>query len=149
MILDDQIHEDGYLVKDGVIYYHGKIFLSRSSKLKAKLPRRAYEEFCLSHTYSMRFYNIIMRGYTWKGFEGELHQHLPRCINHVELGKQNDSIKELSHPSLSSYEKGDRSMHHSNCLRRNFGGKYAHVNNVSFDYCLHSFTMYILLTPCN
>ena len=55
MILDDQIHEEGYSVQEGVIYYHGRIFFSRSSNLKEKLLQRAYEEFCFSHTYSMRF----------------------------------------------------------------------------------------------
>lgn len=34
MILDDQLHEEGYLVHEGVIYNHGRIFLFRSSKLK-------------------------------------------------------------------------------------------------------------------
>ena len=86
MILDDQLHEEGYSVQEGVIYYHDSIFLSRASKLKKKLLQRAYEEFLFSHTYSMKFYNIIMRSYTWKGFEGELYQHCQRCINHVELG---------------------------------------------------------------
>ena len=36
MILDDQLHEDGYSIRDGVIYYHGSIFLSIASKLKEK-----------------------------------------------------------------------------------------------------------------
>ena len=60
MILDDQLHEEGYSVQEGVIYDHVRIFLSRASKLKKKLLQRAYEEFFFSHTYSMRFYNIIM-----------------------------------------------------------------------------------------
>ena len=34
MILDDQLHEEGYLVQGGVIYHHGRIFLSISYKLK-------------------------------------------------------------------------------------------------------------------
>ena len=39
-------------------------------------------------------------------------------------------------------------MHHSICLRGDFGEEYAHVNNVSFDYFLHSFTMYMqAITP--
>ena len=37
MILDDQLHEEGYSVIDGVIYYHSRIFLSEASKLKEKL----------------------------------------------------------------------------------------------------------------
>ena len=148
MILDDQIHEEGYSVQEGVIYYHGRIFLSRASKLKENLLQRAYEELCFSHTYSMRLYNIIMRSYTWKGFEGEIYQNFEICMNHVELGQKHNSIKELIQPSLSLFERGDRSMHHSICLRRNFGEEYAHVNNVSFDYCLHYFTMYMqAITP--
>ena len=54
MILDDQLHEEGYSVQEGVIYYHGRIFLSRASKIKEKLLQRAHEEFLFSHTYSMR-----------------------------------------------------------------------------------------------
>ena len=37
MILDDQLLEEGYSVRDGVIYYQSRIFLSRASKLKEKL----------------------------------------------------------------------------------------------------------------
>ena len=58
MILDDQLHEEGYSVQEGFIYYHGRIFLSRASKLKNKLLQRAYEEFFFSHTYSMKAYNV-------------------------------------------------------------------------------------------
>ena len=43
MILDDQLHEEGYLVRDGVIYYHNRIFLSRASKLKEKLLQEAHD----------------------------------------------------------------------------------------------------------
>ena len=71
MILDDQLLEEGYSVKDEVIYYHGRIFLSRESKLKEKLLHVAYEDFLFSHTYSMRAYHTIMEGYTWEGFEEE------------------------------------------------------------------------------
>ena len=63
MILDDQLHEGGYLVQGGVIYHHGRIFLSRVSKPKKKLLQRAYEEFCFSHMHSMEIYNIIMRSF--------------------------------------------------------------------------------------
>ena len=67
MILDDQLHEEGYSIQDEVIYYHGRIFLSRASKLKEKLLQRAYEEFNFSHTYSMKLNNIILRSYYWEG----------------------------------------------------------------------------------
>ena len=96
MILDDQIHEEGYLVQEGVIYYHGRIFLSGASNLKEKLLQRAYEEFFFSHTYSMKAYNTIMERYTWKGFEEELYQHFQRCMKHVELGYQHNSINEVN-----------------------------------------------------
>ena len=85
MILDDQLHEEGYLVHEGVIYHHGRIFLSRASKLKEKLLQRAYKELCFSHTYSMKLNNIILRSYYWEGFEGELYQHCQRCMDHVEM----------------------------------------------------------------
>ena len=37
MILDGMHQEEGYLVQGGVIYYHGKVFLARASKLKRKI----------------------------------------------------------------------------------------------------------------
>ena len=73
MILDDQLDEEGYLVRDEVIYYHGRIFLSRAPKLKEKLLQSDHEYFLFSHTYSMRSYHIIMEGYTWGGFEEEIY----------------------------------------------------------------------------
>ena len=72
MILDDHLHKEGYLVHEGVIYNHGRIFLSRASKLKEKLLQRAYKEFFFSHMYSMRIYNIIMRSFDWEGLKEEL-----------------------------------------------------------------------------
>ena len=144
MILDDQLHEEGYSVQEGVIYYHGRIFLSRASKLKEKSLQRAYEEFFFSHTYSMKAYNTIMESYTWKGFEEELYQHFQRCMCHVELEERHESMKELFQPPLSSFGmRGDTSMHHSICMRRNCGEEYACVSNDSFYYDLYYFTMYV------
>ena len=60
MVLDDLLHDESYSILDGVIYNHGRIFFSRASNLKEKLLQRAYEEFCFSHTFSMKIYNIIM-----------------------------------------------------------------------------------------
>ena len=78
MILNDQLKEEEYSVRDEFIYYHGGIFLSRASKLKEKLLHAAHEGFLFSHTYSMRAYHTIMEGYTWEGFEEEIYQHLRR-----------------------------------------------------------------------
>ena len=70
-------------------------------------------------------------------------------MDHVEMVETHKSMEELSQPPLSSFGmRGDLSMHHSICLRRNFGEEYAHVNNVSFDYCFHYFTMHMqAMTP--
>ena len=73
MILDDQLHEESYLVQGGVIYHYGRIFLSRASKLKHKILQGAYKEFCFSHLYSMRIYNIIMMSFDWEDLEEELY----------------------------------------------------------------------------
>ena len=143
MILDDQLHEDNYLVQEGVIYHHSRIFFSKSSKLKEKLLQGAYEEFCFSHTYSMKIYKIIMRRFYWEGFEGELHQHFQEFMNHVELGQQYDSMKELFQPSLPSFERGERSMHHCICIRRIVGEGHTHVNHVLFSDCIHYFTIFM------
>ena len=41
MILDGMHQEEGYLVQGGFIYYHGKVFLARASKLKQKILQGA------------------------------------------------------------------------------------------------------------
>lgn len=96
MILDDQLHEEGYLVRDGVINYHGRIFLPRASKLKGKLLQAVHEDFLFSHTYSMRAYHTIMEGYFWEGFEEEIYQHMRRCMDHVEMEEIHNSLEELT-----------------------------------------------------
>ena len=54
MMLDDQLHEEGYLVHERVIYHHGRVLLPRASKLKGRILQRAYKELCFSPTYSMK-----------------------------------------------------------------------------------------------
>ena len=104
MILNDQLQEEGYSVRDEIIYYHGRIFLSRASKLKEKLLHATHGDFLFNHTYSMRAYHTIMEGYTWEGFEEEKYQHLRRCMDHVEMEEIHNSLMELSQPPLFSME---------------------------------------------
>ena len=109
MILDDHLHDEGYSVRDGVIYYHGRILLSRASKLKENLLQGTYEDFFFSHSYSMRAYHTIMEGYFWEGFEEEIYQHMRRCIDNMEM-------EELAQPPLFSLRmRGDSYTSHSIC----------------------------------
>ena len=85
MILDGQLHEEEYSVRDGVIFYHGRIFLSGTFELKEKFLQVAHEDFIFSTTCSMRAYCTIMEGYFWRGFEEEIYQHMRRCIDHMEI----------------------------------------------------------------
>ena len=41
MILDELLNDESYSILDGVIYNHGRIFLSKASNLKEKLLQRA------------------------------------------------------------------------------------------------------------
>ena len=143
MIIDDLLHDGSYSILDGVIYNHGRIFLSRASNLKEKLLQWAYEEFCFNHEYSMNLNKIILKSYYWEGFEEEIYQHCQRCMNLVEMGQQHSSVEELIQPSLSPLEGGDISMHHSKFMGRTIGEEYAHVKQVYFFDCMHSFTMFI------
>ena len=69
-------------------------------------------------------------------------------MNHVELGQQYDSMKDSIQPSLPSFERGDRSMHHSICMRRIGCEEHTHVNHVLFSDCMYSFTVYMqAMTP--
>ena len=143
MILDDQLHEEGYLFHEGVIYHHGRIFLSRASKLKEKMLQRADKEFCSSHMYSMKIYNIIMRSFDWEGLKEEIYQNFQEFMSYVELGQQHDSMKGLFQPSLPSFEKGERSMHNSMCMRGIVGEESDHVKKVSFSNFTYYFTMFM------
>ena len=67
---------------------------------------------------------------------------------HMEMEKQHNSMEELIQPSLSLFEEGDRSMHHSIRLRRIIGEDNTYVNHVLFSNCMNSFTMYMqVMTP--
>ena len=92
MILDGQVHEEGYSIKDGVILYHGRIFFPRASKLKEKLLQVAHMDFLFSHTHSMRAYHTIMEGYCWMGFEEDIYQHMRRCMDQMEMGERHNSL---------------------------------------------------------
>ena len=130
MILDDQLQEKGYSTRDEVIYYHGRIFLSRASKLKENLLQTTYEYFLFSHTYSMRAYHTIMEGYTWEGFEEEIYQNLRRCMDHVEMEEIHKSLGELSQPPLPSLGmRGDLSMIHSICMSKAYGKDHVWLHN--------------------
>ena len=49
MIIDDPEGEDRYMVDDGVIYYYGKVFLTRASELKKNLLHVAHVDFLVMH----------------------------------------------------------------------------------------------------
>ena len=86
MIQDGMHQEYGYLFQGGVIYYHGKVFLARASKLKQKILQGAYQEFILSYMYSMKIYSLIMKIFYWEGMREELHQHFQECNRYGGLG---------------------------------------------------------------
>ena len=102
------MHKDGYSVRDGVIFYHGRIFFPRASKLKEKLLHAAQEDFLFSPTCSMRAYHTIMEGYFWMGFEEEIYQHMMRCMDQVQMEEIHESSGELAQPPLFSLKmRGD------------------------------------------
>ena len=148
MILDVFFHEERYSILDEVIYNHGRIFLSRASKLKEKLLQRAYEEFNFSHTNSITLNNIILRSYYSEGFERELYQHCQRCMDIVEMEQQHDSKEELNQPSHSSLEEESRSMHHSIDGRRIVGEEHALSTSVLYSNFMHYYTIFLqAMTP--
>ena len=140
MIIDGMQQEEGYLVQGGVIYYHGKVFLARASKLKKKILQGAHKEFFLSHMHSTKIYTLIMRSFYWEGLREELHQHFQECMSYVELGKPRNSMQESFQPSLPSFERGEMSMHNSMCMSNLDGKESVHVKQVYFSICTCSFT---------
>ena len=84
-----------------------------------------------------------MRIFDWEGLKEELYQHFQECMYYVELGQQHDSMKELFQPSLHSFERGERSMHHSICMRIIVGKESDHVKHVLFSDYTYYFTMFM------
>jgi len=144
MILDDQLLEEGYSVKDQVIYYHGRIFLSRSSKLKEKLLHVEHEYFLFNHTYSMRAYHTILEGYTWEGFEEEIYNHFRRCMDHMDMEEIHKYLMELSKtPLFSMGMRGDLPMDHSICVKKAYGKDNVCMHNDLLNEYFHSFTIHV------
>ena len=57
-------------------------------------------------------------------------------------------MQESFQPSLPSFERGERSMHNSMCMRDIVGEEYDHVKQVSFSDFSHPFTMFMqAMTP--
>ena len=92
MILDGTQQEEGYLFQGEVIYYHGKVFLARSSRLKQKILQGAHEEFFLCHMHSVKIYTMVMRSFDCEGMREELHQHFQDCISYGGLGQLMNSL---------------------------------------------------------
>ena len=64
-VLDGQLSDVRYAVRDGVIYFKINIFLTRASKLKEKLLHGAYEGFLSKPTGFIRAYRTILEGFIW------------------------------------------------------------------------------------
>ena len=84
-----------------------------------------------------------MRSFDWEGLKEEIHQHFQEFVNYLEFGRQHDSMKGLFQPYLPSLERGERSMHHSICMRSIVGEESDHVKKVLFFDCTYSFTMFM------
>ena len=136
------MHEEGYSVKDRIIYCHGRIFLSRASKLKEKLLQKSHEYFLFIHTYSMRTYHTIMEGYFWEGFEEEIYQHMRRCMDHVEMEEIHKYLEELTQPPLSSFSmRGDSSMSHSIFMSKTYGKDIFCLHDDLYNVYMHPLTI--------
>ena len=66
MILNELDGDDRYMVDDMVIYYYGRVFLTRASKLKEKLLHAAHEDL-----FSMHFdaYLSLVEDFIWEGIQ--------------------------------------------------------------------------------
>ena len=70
MILDDPEGDDRYMVDDVVIYYYGRVFLTRAFELKEKLLRAAHVDF---HSMHFDACHSLMEEFTWKGIQQDVY----------------------------------------------------------------------------
>ena len=69
--------DDQYMVDDMVIYYYGKVFLTRAFELKEKLLHAAHEDFFFMH---FDAYLSLAEELIWEGIKHDIFQHMERCI---------------------------------------------------------------------
>ena len=70
IILYDLYGDDRYMVDDVVIYYYGRILLTRSSSLKEKLLHATHEDFSSVH---FDAYFLLMEEFTWEGIQHDIY----------------------------------------------------------------------------
>ena len=66
MILYDLEGDDRYMVDDEVIYYYGRVFLTKASELEEKLLHAAHQDFLSMH---FDAYYSLMEEFTWEGIQ--------------------------------------------------------------------------------
>ena len=94
-VLDGQLLDGIYVVRDGVIYFHSRFFSTRASKLKEKLLHATYEGLLFSPTGFIRAYRTILEGFIWEGFKEEMHHHMRICMDFLEDEERHNSLVEL------------------------------------------------------
>ena len=86
------------MVEYVVIYFYGRIFLTRSSSLKEKMLHVAHEDFSSMY---LDAYFQLMEEVTWEGIQHDIYQHMERCIAQM-------MIERMSQPP--SYSLGVREI---------------------------------------
>ena len=70
------------------------------------------------------------------GFEEEIHQHMCRCMDQMEMEERHDSLRELAQPPIFSLEmRGDSLMSHSTCMSRTYGKGHDYFHDYLYDVC--------------
>ena len=68
------------------------------------------------------------------GFEEEIHQHMSRCMDYMEMEERHESLRELAQPPLSSLKmRGESLMSHSTCMSRTYGKGNCYFHDYLYD----------------
>ena len=115
--------------------------MTRASKLKEKLLDVAYEGFLSKPTCFIRVYRTILDGFIWEGFKEEIHHHMRRCMDCLEVEERHKSLVELSKPPPFSLEvRGGPSMSCLTSLNHVHGKDFIYVHHDSFTKYFHFLT---------
>ena len=77
---------------DRVIHFHDQIYLTKDSRLKDQLLGATYDILLSTPTIFIRTHHIISNGFMWEGFEEDLYQHYQRCMCHMNMEQQYNSM---------------------------------------------------------
>ena len=78
-VIDGLMGDDNYKILNGLIYYKGRIYLVRYSKLKYKVLQEAHDSPLAGHPGIFKTYRKLRKRFYWKGLKEYVQNYVNDC----------------------------------------------------------------------